>query len=271
MKNNKYMISSIIFFLTETLFLHLGLNDLLKTGNIYSVLLGSFLSFIPIFIIIKIINKKPRINIFFKILLLIVFLIYFIYTIYLIKIYVQDKYLDSTPSIIIIFLFILPITYIKDIKTISKVSFILFLISSIIILFSIINLTALIEIDNFKPFFNISIIDIIKGSIKYMFYFIGPSIMIIMIPKNEINTKSILIFYIISMIHMIILFILIIGIFGIDLAKTYSYPEYSLMKKINYFDFIEHIENITTIEWLNSIFISSIISVYSIKRIIKKE
>lgn len=260
MKISKYMYSSIIFFLTETMFLHIGLNDILKTGNIYSVIFGSILSFIPIFFLLRI---KP--NKVIKKILVILLSIYFIYTLYLIKIYVQDKYLDSTPSFIIIFTFLLPISYIKDIKTISKVSFILFIITSITIIFSFINLSPSIEIDNFKPF-NTSLIDIIIGSLKYMIYFIGPSIMLIFIPKEEISNKSIILFYILSMLHIIMLFILIIGIFGIDLSINFTYPEYSLMKKINYFDFIEHVENIIAIEWLYSIFISSVMSVYSIKK-----
>lgn len=260
MKISKYMHASIVFFLTETLFLHIGLNDILKTGNIYSAFFGSLLSFIPIFFILKI---KP--NKIIKIILTIILSIYFIYTLYLIKIYVQDKYLDSTPSFIIILMFLLPITYIKDLKTISKVSFILFIISSITIIFSFINLCPSIEIDNFKPF-NTSLIDIVIGSIKYMFYFVSPSIMLIFIPKEEISNKSILLFYMLSMIHILILFILIIGIFGIDLSINFTYPEYSLMKKINYFDFIQHIENIIAIEWLYSIFISSVMCIYSIKK-----
>lgn len=258
MKISKYMNSSIIFFLTETMFLHIGLNDILKTGNIYSVFFGSILSFIPIYFLLKI---KP--NKFIKFLLVIILSIYFIYSLYLIKIYVQDKYLDSTPSFIIIFMFLLPITYIKDFKTISKVSFILFIISFITIIFSIINLCPSIDIDNFKPF-NTSLIDIIIGSVKYMLYFVSPSIMLIFIPDKD--NKSIILFYIISMIHILILFIMIIGIFGIDLSINFSYPEYSLMKKINYFDFLEHIENIIAIEWLYSIFISSVMSIYSIKK-----
>lgn len=260
MKITKYMYASIIFFLTETMFLHIGLNDILKNGNIYSVLLGSLLSFIPIFFILKI---KP--NKLVRFLLIIFLSIYFIYTLYLIKIYVQDKYLDSTPSFIIIFMFLLPISYIKDIKTISKVSFILFIITSITIVFSFINLCPSIEINNFKPF-NTNIKDIIIGSLKYMFYFVSPSLMLVFIPKNEISNKTVILFYILSTIHILLLFILIIGIFGIDLSINFTYPEYSLMKKINYFDFIQHIENIIAIEWIYSIFISSTMSLYSIKK-----
>ena len=260
MKISKYMYASIIFFLTEIMFLHIGFNDILKTGNIYSALFGSILSFIPIFFILKI---KP--NRIIKKILLIPLLIFFIYTLYLIKIYVQDKYLDSTPSFLIIIMFLLSITYIKEIKTISKVSFILFIITSITIIFSFINLCPSIEIDNYKPFNN-NLIDIVIGSLKYMVYFVSPSIMLIFIPKDDINNKSIILFYILSMIHILILFLLIVGIFGIDLSMNFTYPEYSLMKKINYFDFIQHIENIIAVEWLYSVFISSVMSIYSIKK-----
>ena len=82
--------------------------------------------------------------------------------------------------------------------------------------------------------------------------------MLLTIP--DIKTKNTTLFFIISLVNLLLLFIYIIGVFGIDLASLFSYPEYSLMKKINYFDFIQHIENISTFEWLFSIFISTVMS-----------
>ena len=206
--------------------------------------------------------------------LVLLFSIYFIYLLYSINAYIQNKYLDSTPSFIIILLFIIPVIWCASLnmKTISKVSISAFIVTLCVILFSFTNLVSLVEIDNLKPFFNTKIMIILKDSIKFTSYFITPVFLLLLTPKNKIdniNTKDIIIFYIISSLYLIVLFILIIGIFGIDLAKLFMYPEYTLMKKISYFDFIEHIENITTIEWFYTLFISSVLCLNFIKEYLK--
>ncbi|MBQ3474981.1 MAG: GerAB/ArcD/ProY family transporter [Bacilli bacterium] len=280
--------SSIIFFISQTMFLHTGLNQLLNgsgNGSIYSILLGGLLSMIILFFIIRYFNFEKDLNLFKKndklfrsygkiinVFLVIIFTFYFIYSLWSINTYVQNKYLDSTPSFIIILLFLIPAVWCASLnmKTISKVSISVFLVTVFIILFSILNLYSSIEINNLKPWFNTPIIKIIKDSILFTSYFVSPTFMLLVIPKNEIYesnklSKTIIIFYIITIINFLLLFIFIIGVFGIDLARILSYPEYTLMKKVNFFDFIQHIENLSTIEWLYSIFISTVLSLFFIK------
>ena len=289
MKINNIGYSSIIFFITETMFLHIGLTEILnsaETNSIYSVLLGGLISILVLYFIIKLFNYKKDLNIFVKIeiifgkligniinlFLVLLIILYFTYSLWSINTYVQNKYLDSTPSFIIILLFLIPVvlSQVKGIKTISKASLILLLITTLIIAFSIFNLYSSIDIDNFKPFFYKSFFIVLKNAFIFSSYFVTPVFMILVTPKdniyNNINlTRKITFFFIISIINLLLLFIFIIGIFGIDLAKILSYPEYSLMKKINFFDFIQHIENISTIEWLFSIFITSSFSLNFIK------
>lgn len=280
MKNSFY---SIVFFITETMFIHVGLNEILNCDEVLlSIFLGSIISLFILFFLTRIINYKKELNIFKKIelvygklgkiinlFLVLIFCLYFIYLLWSINTYVQNKYLDSTPSFIIILLFLIPLIWLikYDIKTISKVSVFLFIITLLIILFSITNLFSSIELDNFKPLFNSNIFNIIKNAFIFSSYFVTPMFMLLTIPN--INTKNLTIFFIISLINIILLFIYIVGVFGLDLAKLFSYPEYSLMKKINYFDFIQHIENLSTFEWLFSIFISSIITLNFIKEYLK--
>ena len=274
MKNKS--LYSIIFFITETMFIHIGLNQIInssRTGSICSCLLGSIISLIILFFITKVMNYKKELNIFKKIdlvygklgklinlFLVIIFILYFTYLLWSINTYVQNKYLDSTPSFIIILLFLIPVIWCQKngIKTISKVSGLLFIITLFIILFSVTNLYNIIELDNFKPLFRTPILTIIKDAFIFSSYFITPMYMLLVIPN--INIKNTTLFTIISTINLILLFIYIIGVFGVDLASIFSYKEYSLMKKINYFDFIQHIENISTFEWLFSIFISTVMS-----------
>ena len=120
-----------------------------------------------------------------------------------------------------------------------------------------------VEIDNLKPFFNTPILTILKDAFIYASYFVTPTFMMITVPNNRIYdsknlNKTIVLFYIFCSIYFIILFTLIIGIFGIELSKLFYYPEFTLMKKINYFDFIQHIENILSAQWIYSLFISTV-------------
>ena len=132
--------SSIIFFISQTMFLHTGLNQLLNgsgNGSIYSILLGGLLSMIILFFIIRYFNFEKDLNLFKKndklfrsygkiinVFLVIIFTFYFIYSLWSINTYVQNKYLDSTPSFIIILLFLIPAVWCASLnmKTISKVS-----------------------------------------------------------------------------------------------------------------------------------------------------
>ena len=224
--------SSIIFFISQTMFLHTGLNQLLNgsgNGSIYSILLGGLLSMIILFFIIRYFNFEKDLNLFKKndklfrsygkiinVFLVIIFTFYFIYSLWSINTYVQNKYLDSTPSFIIILLFLIPAVWCASLnmKTISKVSISVFLVTVFIILFSILNLYSSIEINNLKPWFNTPIIKIIKDSILFTSYFVSPTFMLLVIPKNEIYesnklSKTIIIFYIITIINFLLLFIFI--------------------------------------------------------------
>ena len=287
-KISKKGFASIIYFITQVMFLRVGTTQILnsaKSGSIYSIVLGSLFSLIILFFIIKLCNYEKDLTLFEKIeklygkfgkiinlFLVIIFSLFFIYLLWSINSYVQNKYLDQTPSYIILLLFLIPTIWCAtlDMKTIAKVSLSLFFISIIMILFSISNLFMSIDFENFKPFFNTPFFTIIKNALVFTAYFVTPTFMMITVPKNMIYdsknlTKEVTKFYILSEINYICIFIFIIGIFGVELAKIFSYPEYSLMKKVNYFDFIQHIENIATIQFLYCLFISNVMSLNFIK------
>ena len=281
--------ASIIYFITQVMFLRIGTTQILNSsGNnsIYSIILGSIFSLIVLFFIIKLYNYEKDLTIFEKIeklygkyigkiiniFLFIIFILFFIYLLWSVNSYVQNKYLDKTPSFIILILFLIPTVWCSNlnIKVISKVALALFFISLIMVIFSIFNLFNYIDIENFKPFFNSSYITILKDSLVFTCYFITPIFMMTTTPKNTIYdsknlSKTTYKFFILSELNYILLFTFIIGIFGIDLAKLFSYPEYSLMKKINYFDFIQHVENVTTIQFLYCLFISNVMTLNFIK------
>ena len=292
-KISKKGFSSIIYFLTQVMFLRVGTSMILNScenGSIYSIILGSIFSIILLLFILKIYNYEKDLTLFEKIeklygknigfliniILTTLFLFLFIYLLWSVNSYVQNKYLDATPNYIILLLFLIPTIWCanSNMKVISKVSFSLFIISIIMVIFSVSNLFIKIDLENFKPLFNTSFITIFKNAIVFCSFFTIPVFMILLTPKNMIHdsknlTKTMLKFFILSEINYILIFIFIIGIFGIDLAKIFSYPEYSLMKKINYFDFIQHVENIATIQFLYCLFISNVMCLKFIKEYLR--
>lgn len=282
--------ASIIFFLSQSMFLGVGLTQILNSSNQNSpmaILLGFIIGFIILYLFFKIFDYEKDLTIFEKfeklygkvlgniinILLVLLFAFYFIYTLWSIQIYIQNKYLDKTPSIIILVLFLIPVVYSvnKNIKTISKVSLIIFIITIIEIILSIFGLTSILEIDNLKPFFETPFSIILKNSMYFISYFLTPIFLMLTIPKNQIENsnklnKSITLFYIFGCINFILLFTFIIGVFGIELSRLFYYPEFTLVKKINYFDFIEHVENVLSTQWLFSLFMSATMSLLFTKK-----
>lgn len=276
--------ASLIFFISQSMFLGIGIPQILsssKQNSPYSIILGFILGFIILYLFMKIMNYEKDLNIFEKmeklygkilgniinLLLFLLFSFYFLYTLWSVQLYIQNKYLDKTPSIIILILFLIPTIYSvnKGIKTISKLSLIIFMISIIEIFLCIFGLTGFVEINNLKPFFEVPILKILKNSLYFISYFLTPIFMLSIVPKNKLENsdkinKTISIFYIIGCINFLLLFIFIIGVFGIELAELFYYPEFTLIKKINYFDFIQHVENILSSQWLFSLFITEVMS-----------
>lgn len=285
--NKEY--SSILFFISETLFLSVGLSDILnKSLNdaIISGIIGIILSFIFLYLILKFNDYEKDLNIFGKldklygkyigniisIILVILSILYFIYLLWSQNIYVQNKYLEETSSIITTLFFLLPVLYLvkKDMKVISKVSIAVFFVTILELLFSYLNLFNKIDLNNYLPIFNTKISNILIGSIKYASYSITPVIFLLVTPKNSINNpdklnRNLYIINLISGIKFIIVISFLIGIFGIDLSKLFYYPEYSLIKKINTLNFIQNVQNILTINSIYKLLISEVLSLFFIK------
>ena len=285
--NKEY--SSILFFISETLFLSVGLPDILnKSLNdaIISGIIGIILSFIFLYLILKFNDYEKDLNIFGKldklygkyigniisIILVILSILYFIYLLWSQNIYVQNKYLEETPSIITTLFFLLPVLYLvkKDMKVISKVSIAVFFVTILELSFSYLNLFNKIDLNNYLPIFNTKISNILISSIKYASYSITPVIFLLVTPKNSINNpdklnRNLYIINLISGIKFIIVVSFLIGIFGIDLSKLFYFPEYSLIKKINTLNFIQNVQNILTINSIYKLLISEVLSLFFIK------
>ena len=285
---SKYGFLCSFFLLSETMFFGLGTSDILNkanTSSIINIIISFFIGFLFLLLGKIFFNYKKDENIFKKFEILfgkkiglifsfistIPIILFYLYILYNLKEFIQSNYLNETPSFLIVLLFLIPIILCNNnIKTILKVNTSLFITIFLIIIFTFFDLLLKIDIDNLKPFYNIKTGNLFLNSIIYLSYIFGPLFLLLVIPKNQIEdnnelNKNITIIYLISNISIILLFIFIIGIMGIDLSKNIIYPEFSLLKKINIFSFIEHIENILSIRWIYCIFASSLLSLYYVK------
>lgn len=281
--------SSIIFFLSQEIFIGIGFTRILsisKQDTWLSILIAFIIGFIFLNFFLRFMNYEKDLNIFEKnkkifgkkigniinFIMNILVILYFMFSLWNLSIYIQNKFLDQTPKFLIMFLFLIPVVYLvnKDIKTIAKVSFICFFIAIIEFNLSVFGLTNFLQFDNFKPFLYNNTNNIISCSFIFLSYFLTPFFLILIVPKNNIDkpyklNKSFKFFYIISFLEFFVSFSFIISIFGIDYAKLFYYPEFSVLKKISFFDFIEHVENFLSTQWLFSLFIGSVMNLYFFK------
>ena len=209
-------------------------------------------------------------------LLIFCYFIFLIYNFYNLNYFIKLTFLDNTPLYVIGLSIIICITYIntKGLEVLSRVSFILLVISIFLMIIPLISLFNLIDFSNFMPI-NIDIKNIYNDSLSVIITNIC-EIFILLIPKNKIinnkkTNKYIYISYLITFIIILISFIYIIGILGINLPKLYEYPLYNIYKRINIFSFMNRIENILIIKWIFESFIFlSLITNYISKTITKK-
>lgn len=293
-KLNNINFSSIVFFLCQEMFLGVGLTQILlisKQNSIYVCFIGLLFSLIYTLFLLSYFNYLPNLNLFEKInytykklgkiinfILFIVLFIYLTYSLFLLSVYIQNKYLTNTPKLLIITLFLLPTVYLanSNIKSISKTSFILLIISvfEYIIMFS--GIIKYINLENFKPLFDKNIKVLLKSSFYYMSYLSFPLFLILFVPKSYLQkpdkiNKNIIIFFSLCNFFIFLLTFGIIGVFGIDLSLLFDFPGYSLTKKINFFDFIQHIENLVSSVWMLGMLFNSVMCIYSIKLYVNKK
>lgn len=284
--------ASILFFLAQEVFLGVGLARILsvsKQDTWLSIFIAFVVSFIFLFMLFYLMNYEKDLNLFEKIeklfgkklgkiinfILFLSITLFFMFSLWNLAIYIQNKFLDQTPKFLIMILFLIPVVYLvsKDIKTISKVSLICFILSIIQFILSVLGLLNFLHFDNFKPILNNSTSDILSSSFMILSYFITPPFLLLLVPKNYIDKprelkKSLIKSYLIGFIELLTIICFIISIFGIDYAKLFYYPEFSLLKKISYFGFIEHVENLLSSQWLFSFYIGSVMNLYFIKKYI---
>lgn len=287
--------SSLIIFPILALFSGIGTHNTIKISGVdsyISVLLAYILGFIPLLLFLLIFNYKKELNIVDKIKYLfgtiLGNIINYIIDIFVLLIGVTlffgisnfaiSQFLAETPIIVLMILIGLLLIYNVNygIETISRVS-IIFL--GIVLILTIISTSGIIphfETSNLKPTLENGIIPPLKGSLTLILTNIVPIFILLIIPKDKIrnnkNTnKSLIIFYTLGFILIFLAILLTVGSLGIYLCDIYQYPEYTVLKKISLFNFLDRVENIIYTKWILSSFSTLSLIVYYINSSIKKD
>ena len=189
--------------------------------------------------------------------------------------FISNNYLNNYNILIISIITLLVIVYavIKGIEPIIRTCQILFCISILLNIIYLIMLCFYFDITNILPIFNHNIKDILISSIYYLIFSIIPIILISIIPKYLISdnnyNKYIIIGYVISFIYNIINILITIFSSNNFIIENFEYPMYFIMNKIQYFNFIERLDNLFMLPNIFSIFIFLIISLLFINEYIK--
>ncbi len=289
-----FEVNSLLYFILRASFIGLTITNLINISKVDSYLcplIGGIVGLVFLIFYFKILNINPSQNIAQNILtyfgqkigsvinclLCLLVFIFSILLFYDLINFIGSEYLFNTPDIAIGILCLIPIIYIltKGLKVLCKTSSILFFLSIILYLLSVIGLFAQGNLSNLLPFLENGIHPVISGTISYIAYNILPIFLLCIIPKNNINNntkfekKAIIFYLIINFINFSVLFN-ILSVLGIDLASLYQYPDYQVLRRISIGGFVERIESLIAIQWMFCIFILLVLCFYYINSTIKE-
>jgi spore germination protein KB len=255
-----------------------------KNASLLSVLIAFVIGFIPILMIVLISKKiktqslKEYLNTnlgFFGKLLNILLIVVAIFILFLSSWLTIDfmisQFLTRTSYYFIAIIFFSIITYAinKGIETMSRSIFILFIITVPLMVILWCFLIPYIDLNNLKPYIDVGYNRIIKSSTIYLTYTTLPVLYILDLKHITSDKKNferkLIISYIMSSFIIFVFLFLIISVYSIDLAEIFTYPVYSLFKKVQVLGFIERIENFAAVQIIVSFYIEATYLIYYLK------
>ena len=271
----KIKTGNLAYFLSRSLFLGGGISTLfLKASKdaYIAIILGSLLG-IGIIYLISLVSKKVNqpLNEYLKeksilnISIRIIFIIYIIFLIFILLIilatFLYSYFLIFTPSIISCLPFVFLATYLnsKSIKNISLIAGVLLVLSLVLVFLKTILLANEFDFSNIMPILTVKPSNLFITALIFSVLSTAPFLTII---DEQTTFKENIKYYLISMLTIFIVVLTITVVLG-EMVNIYSYPEYSVLRKISLFNFIENIENFVSAGWFFDIFIS--LSVCSLK------
>lgn len=249
MKNTKQEYNSLLYLISQPLFLGIGFIKIIRDlendywiGIILGVIIGLFINYI--------LHLLPHNN--NKIIFTLINICILLIITTILTNCISLLYLNKTPiNIILIPLLIVAIySSTKGDETIFKAANIIVLINVFLFTIAFISLIPLISINNFLPIIgNSSIISILLSSLDFALISTTSLILFPNLKKNY-NYKV----YLVSSLTIVTFFLLIIGTLGINVASIFNYPEYIIFKRVSFLDFFDNIQNIIFMMWIFSSF-----------------
>ncbi len=233
MTNN--MSDKSLFFTSRAFFSSIGISlifSVSKTNYWLSMIIGVVLSVIVLYFV-----KNDNVKIFKKI---VGFLLSATSMILLVNMG-HTLYLNETPIIV---LSILPVVAVfvltkSEKKSFIKVANLFFIYSMILFGLKLIGLVPHLKMDNFLPDNLTSIKDILCGGLIYTALSTTPILYL-----NDLNDKTTTIrTYLISSVTTILVSLLAIGVLGPKEVLLYRNPEYIVLKRIGFLDFINNVDS----------------------------
>jgi len=265
---NNRKIFALSFFFGGTMFLGFGFSLLfgsLGSDTWIAALLGTIIGCIILFDVQKLKEKAPtNWGIIYKTIYFFFLLFIFSQILFIFQNFASSFFLIKSPNWFIS----LPVPFIvyriskSGINTIAKVAEILTPIAIFLLTITIIGLIKYWDINNFLPVLTNKPQNIIEGALYFASYSLAPFFLFLPITTE---TNNYIPKYLFSMLFIFLLCLSITAVLGPNLIKIYRYPEYMVLKEIQLFDFIEKIENITSIAWLFNLFIILSLSGYQLK------
>lgn len=171
--------------------------------------------------------------------------------------FVSSQYLIRTPLFVVSLLMIIVITInvCKGFQVVSRVGFIILIINLLLFLIAVVGLIPHFKIDNFLPTMNNGVNKIISSSLIISCTNIFPLFILLSIPFNNLVdkhniAKSGIILYSLSIFIVFLVILFTIGVLGKYLIGAYQYPEYVVLQKISFMNFIDRIENLVAMQWI---------------------
>lgn len=286
--------SCLIAFPLLALFSGIGTHNTIKLTGVDSyiaVLISYLIGLLPLGLFLSIFNYKkeldikekinylfgkyigPLINFIINILVLAIGVV----LIYNISNFAISQFLAETPLLVFMILIGLILIYNVSlgIETISKVATIFLAIICFLTIISTTGVLPDFEFSNIQPVLENGLTNPLKGSLILTLTNVVPIFLLLIVPRNKIESKAkihkhLFLFYSLAFLFMFLALLLTLGSLGIYLSDLYQYPEYTVLKKISLFGFIDRIENVIYIKWILSSFICLSLVIYYIQQTVKK-
>ncbi len=267
------------YFLSRAMFLGVGFSYIFRFSGKdawISIILGYLLGNMFIYIFDKVskninynlnyfLNKGTLITKLYKFLFFITYTYLLFYVSVIFTNFVKVYYLFDTPTLATMLLLFTVCIYgaLKSENTILRISIILLPFSILINLSNSTLLTSFLDYTNFAPILTTNISNIF---ISALIYGILSSIPNILLLEYKVPLKTKLISYAVASGIIFLINFYVIGVLGEFLIKSYSYPEYMVLRRIRLLDFIENIENFASIIWYFDAFILITLAISKIRK-----